>query len=216
MHCMRKNQNSRGQGKGQCPRIHLRGAFTLIEMLIVTVILSVVSLAIYSTFSSGIRIWKRVSASPAYEDQAIFFDRLGHDLRNAVALQAIPLMGSDEQLEFPVIADSPRMKVRTVARTSYVYEPGSGAIKRWQDDYSAIFTGRQDLTRTVLSGVADVKISYYFFNKDEKEFAWADRWTQADFPLAVRVELEFDAAHGGGSVIRTFAVPARRTRNYEN
>jgi len=208
MHCMKKYLNSRGLDRGPSRRtFRLRRGFTLIEMLIVTVILSVISLAIYSSFASGMRIWKRLSAPSESEDQVVFFDRLGHDLRNAVKISGTALSGSEDQVEFLLLADSKAMGIRTVSRAGYAYEADSGSIKRWLQDYSAMFTGLEPGKRIVLSGVSQAKFSYYFFKQDEKSYAWIDRWSNVNLPLAVRVELEFDRSHGGGNVSRTFSIP---------
>ena len=79
-----------------------------------------------------------------------------------------------------------------------------------------MFTGSKDVMRSVLAGISQARFSYYFYKTDEKVYAWADRWSQASFPLAVRLELEFDAAHGGGNVTRTFPVLVSRAKNNGN
>ena len=62
MHFMKKKHNN---------------AFTLVELLIVTAMLAVISLAIYSTFSSGLKIWQRVSKPIPEEDLGIFLINSG-------------------------------------------------------------------------------------------------------------------------------------------
>ena len=65
-----------------------RSGFTLIELLIVAAMLGVVSLAIYSTFNNGLKLWQKVNKPVAGEDADIFFEqRLS--LRWPEMLQAI-------------------------------------------------------------------------------------------------------------------------------
>ena len=59
-----------------------RTGFTLVELVLVTAMLSVVGLAAYSAFSNGIRLWKRVNEEVIQEDINMFFVKISRDLRN--------------------------------------------------------------------------------------------------------------------------------------
>ena len=96
---------------------------TLIELLITTIILSVISTAIYASLNSGLKIWKRINQPLAHEDLDIFFDRFGRDLRNCARFTGLTFTGTQERVEFPAILPSPRFGGDVIGRVSYAYDP---------------------------------------------------------------------------------------------
>jgi Tfp pilus assembly protein PilE len=67
--------------------------FTLVEMLIVAVTLSIVSLAMYAIFNNGLKIWQRVSSQIPESEVNIFFDKFSLDLKNTVRFSGIKFQG---------------------------------------------------------------------------------------------------------------------------
>jgi prepilin-type N-terminal cleavage/methylation domain-containing protein len=188
--------------------------FTLIELLIVCVILPVLSLAIYSSLSSGLRIWKRVNVPVSDEETALFFERLGVELRSAIVLKDAGFQGFDYKFEFPCVVPSARMRKRTVGRIAYVFDPSTASIGRSAVDYSGMFTGSTPVPVPVVGHVQQSKFSFYRYDPDEKRFVWVDNWVFPGLPLAVRVELQRESGGEPDTIVRTFSLPASR-KTYE-
>ena len=104
--------------------------FTLIEMLVVTVMLSVISLAIYATFNNGIKIWQKINKPIPQEDLYIFLDRFVSDVKNTFKFTGLNFLGKVDRLEFPALVDSPRLNKKTVGQVVYFYNSTSGALNR--------------------------------------------------------------------------------------
>ena len=63
--------------------------FTLIELCLVSLIASVIGLAVYFTFSNGMRIWQRANQKVVEEDLSIFFDRFALDVRSCLKFSGL-------------------------------------------------------------------------------------------------------------------------------
>jgi prepilin-type N-terminal cleavage/methylation domain-containing protein len=187
-------------------KINSQKGFTLVEILIVTMILAVISLAIFSTFSNGMKIYNRVNSEATSEDLVIFCDRFGHDLRNSFNFTVINFTGKPEELEFAGIINSPRMEKRSVSRIKYVFDPSAEKIRRFTADYSAIYFSEEDSFRQALDKVKSCVFSYYSFDNKTREFVWGERWDKAGLPSSVRMELEFKN-NPEEKFVRTFNIP---------
>jgi len=181
---------------------------TFIELLVVTVILSIVSLAIYASFNNGIRIWQRVNKNIPEEDLNIFFDRFALDLRNALQFSGINFSGGSERLEFATIINSQRLQKRTVGEVIYLYEPHKQILKREERDFSQIFSGEDGLIRQSLTKIGYLKFQYYSYDKNKKEYVWEEEWLAGGaLPLAVRIEIEFKDGVQTHKFTKTVSIP---------
>jgi prepilin-type N-terminal cleavage/methylation domain-containing protein len=186
--------------------------FTLVEVLIVTIILAIISLAIFSTFSNGIKIYNRINSEVTLGDTVIFCDRLGQDLRNSLNFTLIKFVGKPEELEFASILNSARMQKRSVSRVKYAWESSSEKIQRFTSDYSGVYSQEELFARQSLDKVKSLLFRYYYFDNLTKDFAWAEEWKREGFPVAVRMELEFKD-NPEVKFTRTFDIPIATLSN---
>lgn len=185
-----------------------RNGFTFIELLIVISILSVVSLAIYSTLNNGIKIWHRVNTVMPEEDLAVFLDKFGRDITNILRYNPIRFFGQADRMEFASRVEFNGNGGESVGKTVYEYSPAKETLYRWKLDFSDVYNGAAKAPEEALRRIASLKFRYYFYNEEKKEYLWADDWVKEALPLAVRIELELDA--GGNQAIktaRTFSIP---------
>jgi len=182
-------------------------AFTLIELLIVCGILGVITLAIYATFNSGIKIWQRINVQVPAEDLNIFFGKFSSDLRNSFEFTGITFFGTEDMFEFPTLAYSPSLDRRTVGQVRYSYDSGDEMLRREERGYSQIYN---DESGTVMISLKDIKeVSFQYFNYDEdiKKYYWQGEWFEEGLPVAVKMELEFDDGTQIRRVSKTVAIP---------
>lgn len=186
--------------------------FTLIEVLVVTVILAVISLAIFSTFSNGIKIYTRINSQDTLADAVIFCDRFGQDLRNSMNFTRINFIGNTEDLEFASLLNSPRMKVRSVGPVRYAWDSSAEKIRRFTGDYSGVYNQEELSSRQSLDKVKSCQFRYYYFDNQTDSFIWAGEWKKDGLPAAVRMELELEN-RPGSKLIRTFNIPVGMSQN---
>lgn len=164
--------------------------FTLIELLMVVSMLSVISLAIFSTFNNGIKIWQKVNKQSDREDINIFLDKFVSDLRNTLSFTGISFIGTENKISFPRIVNSKNLVVNTVGRIIYSYDDGARLIFRQQQDFSQVATDKESFNQRVLGNVTSFRFQYYHYDTDKKEYLWLKEWNSLQTPLAVRIEFE--------------------------
>ncbi len=85
-----------------------QGGFTLIELLVSLAIFSVVSLAIYSSFATGISAWRMgQDFSSVYQTGRLILDDMARELKNAVMISANEFIGESQRLSFLTVRQSP-------------------------------------------------------------------------------------------------------------
>lgn len=184
-----------------------KNGFTLIELLIVTALLAVISLSIYATFNSGIKIWQRVNKQLPEEDLDIFFEKFALDLRNSFKFNGLNFLGEEKRLEFATLVNNPRINKKTVGKAIYLYDSESKIIKRSLLDFSQIYNGKEGTTQELLKNVESLKFRYYLYDKEKKEYLWQDEWLKEDLPLAVRIELDVVDGSQINKFIKTVSIP---------
>jgi prepilin-type N-terminal cleavage/methylation domain-containing protein len=180
--------------------------FTLVELLIVCVLLSIISLAIYGTLSKGVDIWEKVNTQIYQEDFSIFLEKLTSDLRNSFEYADLAFAGSEDKLEFATFVDNPRLAARTVGKVIYFYSSSEKMINRRQLDYSQIYQNTLVPSQDALGEVGSLRFSYYFFDSEKKEYVWNDVWENEGVPEAVRIEIEIEESGITNKIVRTVNV----------
>jgi prepilin-type N-terminal cleavage/methylation domain-containing protein len=163
-----------------------RKGFTLIEVLVVTVIVAVISLAIFSTLNSGLKIWHRVHATSADEDLAIFFLRFGSDARSTFAYGNQTVTGTSESVEMPSL-DFPSGPQPGVV--VYSYNSVSRTLCRWRKTRSQVEEHSDGAKGSCLDDVERCAFSYYANDTQRGGRVWLEEWRTDEPPLAVRVEI---------------------------
>ncbi len=201
-------------------------AFTLIEMLVVMAMLSVVSLAVYVTFSNSLKIWQKANQEIPAQDIGIFFEKLTSDLRNTLRISGMVFAGTNEEVEFATLVnqrlqdpvmDSGRSDgqskgeakeaIVTVGRVRYRFDQSKAEMARQRMGYSDIHSSRQVAKDVMLQNVESLAFRYYTFDKEKQEYLWQDEWAGDGLPLAVRIELELKKDGQADKFVRTVSIP---------
>lgn len=188
-------------------RARAKSGLTLIEMLVVMVILSVISLALYATFNNGVKVWQRVSKQIPEADVSIAFEKFGIDIRNCLKFGSINFNGAEDGLRLAALVDSPGLNSRSVGEITYFYDKDKRTLNRELRDYSQIYTAEDGSTEKLLANVSALKFQYYLYIKERKEYIWENEWARPDLPLAVRLELDFDNGSQVNKFIKTVSIP---------
>lgn len=184
-----------------------KSAFTLIEMLIVTAIISIISLAIFSTFDNGIKIWQRVNNPLPGEDMAIFLNKFSRDLRKTFKFEGVEFIGEKDRIEFASLVTSRNLQITTVGKIVYSYNTLNETLDRIERDFSQIYGDEEGRVIQVLSKITDLNFQYYYYDTGKKEFNWEDSWHKERFPLAVRLELKINSDGDTETYVKTVNLP---------
>ena len=184
-----------------------RSALTLIELAVVTAMLSIISLAIYANFNSGIKLWQVVNKDLPEEEINILFDKFTFDIKNSIRFKNIRFIGQVDKVEFATILDSPELGNRSVGKVVYLYDDYSKVLSRIQKDYSQVYSDRKGLVRELVRGVDSLRFRYYLYDRDIKKYIWQDYWDTDRMPLAVRISIKLSEGSKVEGFVKTVSLP---------
>lgn len=174
-------------------------AFSLVELLIALSIFAVVSIAIYSTFNSGLKVLRKVKDVDLAQQSFIFkVERLSREIRETIPLRKLSLSGSKEKLAFGLaVGNRP-------CRLTYYFDNSNKNLMRGVDNLADIISNDTETKETkinpelkskgavFLKGIKEVRFGYLYLDLKTKAYAWAEEWEEDFLPLAIRFNLSTD------------------------
>jgi len=188
--------------------------------MLVTVILSVVGLAVYGTFANGIIIWKRITEQTQSEDINLFFEKISFDLRNSFKLTGIKFRGGKTKVIFPTrikYSDGKEIK-DSIGQVTYSFNRKKRTLNKSTADYSDVYQKRPGQERILAEDINLLRLEYYIYDPNSKEFSWVTNWQEKDttlglvveenLPLIVRIEVAVPGIKGEQKYVRTVSIPS--------
>jgi prepilin-type N-terminal cleavage/methylation domain-containing protein len=178
------------------PHLNRRSAFTFIEMSLVTALISILSLAVYTTFSSGARIWQKANTKTPETEIGIFSDKLSNDLRNWFVSSVIQPKGRRTELSFALFQEGGLVQEKDSAlvdfgQVSYWFDTSRFCVYRQYRNYlHAADDVKKTQPQVVLTDVDSVLFSYYYFDVATQKGVWLDELDKA-IPSAVKIQVSF-------------------------
>lgn len=164
--------------------------FTLLELIVSSVLIALILVATYSAFSSGLKIWTRANKTVLKNEQVfITLERLARELRSNITFSSYSSNWSTDSISFPILsqplsADGQPAGYYLPARVTYSFNDGAGVITRQLQIY-----GRDDKPsdRQLATGIKSLK--FYYRSYDETgQGKWEEKNPSVK-PTAVRVEI---------------------------
>ncbi len=162
--------------------------FTLVELLIAVSIFSVVSIAIYSTFSSGAAVSRRIKNTDLTQQIILLkTEKFSRELRQQPACRKQLFYGDKTKISFCANID------HFPYRLTYYFDPSSNALKRVADKLIEIIGEDGNLDPEFhsppvifLPKVKEARFSYLYLDLNKNEYLWKDKWEQDYLPFAVK------------------------------
>ncbi len=190
-----------------------RRAFTFIEILLVTSLIAILSLSIFTCFSNGLKLWDRSRREILTEDISIFFDRFSSDLRNTFIFSTLLLDGGENAFIFPTVvltkADEYGSRkneefIDQLGRVRYAFDFEKGAIIRQQANYSQGTRNDWGDVSIMAAGIKELKFKYYYSGMKEYQLH-ADK--SAVLPSGVEVDVRFMDGGEEKTISRFVSIP---------
>lgn len=185
-----------------------KGAFSLIEVLVVTGVLGAVGLVIGSALAAGIRVWERAKVVNGPREEAdLVVTRFARELMNACPFYALEFEGAPERVAFPAILarqDEEGAERETFGEVVYSYNRAKKALIRTVAAYPRE-PGAKQASETVLADVVALQLRYLKRARTAGEkWEWLDSWSeQSRFPHGVRLALTIADGTGTTRLLRT-------------
>lgn len=191
-----------------------RQGFTLLELLITSSIIAMIGLAVFATFSMGIKAYNRIQYSGLTQaDVLLSLEKMEKDLHNTLNFSGIAFGGENRKVSFAGLvgpqADSAlgRMsyyldiKNKSLVKDENIYPVSS------QETYGAYSQGSS--SSKALASIKDIAFTYYYFDTQVREYVWRDSVNET--PLAVKIKVIFMGENERNvEIIRTVLIPAQR------
>lgn len=171
-------------------------AFTLLELLISSVILAVVMVSVYAAFYSGTFGYKDIAENIDISQGARrVFNRINIDLQNSFSYSASQskFSGDDASISFLAIIDglSEGEMLTQYGSVSYKFEDNrlTRLVKKNKDALNpAVDIEPQEMA----DNIEDLSFAYGYRDAPEKPLEWKEAWdTATAMPSAVKVKIVF-------------------------
>ena len=191
-----------------------KNGMTLIEVLVVVSLISLISIAVYTSLSSALRVWKRSRQAIVEQEIVFFFEKITQDLRNSFLYSGISYEGGENELSFPTIIQtlpdsdsslSSGEDIDQIGQVSYEYDLNEKALLRRQANYSQAIREKKVPATVVLKNVERVRFRYIYFT-DDGEFT--NPSVMDTPPSAVEIEVAFGDKKGDRIMRKFIDVPA--------
>ncbi len=185
-----------------------RKGFSLLELLLVTALLPLISFAIFANFSSGVRLWKILNQESPQEDVRIFYQKASQDISNAIKYSGVSFAGDKERVSLATRIDAdPKLGgERGIGRVSFFYDQAQRAIFKEEENLSQIYKEAPARKVLLLRGVTSFEINYFSAHPPNKVFSWDNEWAPKKDILPVAVRFIFTREGAENSAL-TFFIP---------
>ncbi len=194
-----------------------RHGFTLVELLVVCALLTFVT-ATASGFGAGaLRVWERLER---YGDEAqrslVGLKRVRVDLERVRRFQMIPFEGQYDRVSFAGVAtDDSAAPIEELVRIGYYANERTQQLCRSIEPFRVVHRRRiTDSCDAVMDGVSRVRFSFLGQHPETGTFSWHTRWSAAEPPVAVRIDLASEDESAADDIRRSMMVviPIARLR----
>ena len=188
--------------------------FTLIEFLVVASILGMVAVAIFSTFATGLNVYKKAqSYAGTQTDVLLALEKMEKDLRNIFDSSGIDFLGDTKKIAFAGLVktfDTAGNQKVSLGKISYYLDDEKGTLVKEEQDYSHAVSGIEggENNFKVLAFIEDINFNYYYFNSEtEKQDRKSSRGADNGIPTKVKIEITFTHDNKTVKMDRTVFIP---------
>lgn len=175
-------------------RIGRAKGFTLVEMIVAIVIAASLSVAVYTAFAQGARLWTRTAKDRGEWKVDLWVDKMTGDLRNSFRDPQWPFKGTRTELFFATLfyGANPKGLEGAPAYFRYAFDAKAKAVIVQRHVFENVLTSRSDAETPVdvLEKVLAFELEYYGYDHKAKTFRWRSDWKKDCFPETVKITIE--------------------------
>ena len=191
-----------------------RKAFTLVELLVTTALVSLVGAAVVAAMSGCLRVWGKINShGDTTSWTEVAFEGIRRDLHNVKKFTPVAFDGEYDTMTFASLVSMPLSKgeeIPEIGRVGYYFDNQHKRLCRTQVPYRLLRRARlKDRCDAVMTDVKRVRFSYFTPKTETSEGGWGSSWEDPEPPIAVKVEVNYDERTLGktGSEVLLVHVP---------
>jgi len=175
-----------------------RRAFTLIELVIAILILAVIVVSVYGSFSAGMKAWRRGGEGREFQKIRIALLKIQKELRSSFFFSKAPFKGISSEITFPLVVageDKDEIYVIDYYITEDKHAGSKVLMKRKALFAENRFSEERPIEEFIFSANS-IDFEYAYELKDGfKGIEWKDVWagSQEKVPLAVKINFKLGA-----------------------
>lgn len=167
-----------------------QAGFSLVELLIAVSIFSVVIIAIYSTFSGGMSVFRKVINVDLSQQKVLLkIERFAREIRQEQPCRKPLFFGSKTRVSFAGFSDL------IPSRITYYYDSQTNTLLRVSETLPEITASGGSIELEVeagpgsifLKGVKEAKFTYLFLDLKMNDYVWLEEWPYDYLPVAVKL-----------------------------
>lgn len=171
-----------------------QAGFTLLEVIIAIVVLSMVMAGLAQGTRLGMRAWEMQTR---YTQEAAEMERLNRVLRQLVEQAAPPLAaddkpfaGAEHRVEFITrLPDQPQTGITRRARVALGVDAQNRLLLRWEPHPNAVPVGRPPLPQEIVLAEGIDHLDLRYRGSAEEGGKWQARWEDDMLPTAVQLQI---------------------------
>lgn len=175
-----------------------RSAFTLIELVVATVILTVMVVSISGAFNIGIKAWRRGSEGQDFQKVRIALLKLQKELKSSFFFSKAPFRGASSEIIFPLSVpegDTERIYIITYTMDENK-DTGLKTLVREKRPFTENPQDEKEPVKEPVFSVRSIEFKYAYELRDgSNRFEWQDSWlaeSQKNIPSAVKISFQLD------------------------
>jgi len=195
--------------------------FTIIELLLAASMMSMVALAVLSTFGTGLRAFERVQSFGGFQaDVLLFLEGFERDVRNTFVFSEVKFKGDSQSMSFASVGtklaeDGHAFTV--LEERSYGFDSSQKALVEKEEDFAPVVSSviEGSVRTQQVAPIKAVMFQYYSYRKEiedgkEKiESGWQGTWTDEErIPRGIKIQLTFEEGGKEVSLARTVFIPS--------
>jgi prepilin-type N-terminal cleavage/methylation domain-containing protein len=209
--------------------------FTLIEVMIASVLVALAGLVAYHSYNQGILVWKKGQENSNQDKAVMVMERISRDLKNTFSFAPVDFSGEDAKISFPALifkydwtqpdeSGEPELVSATaessvplplITKLTYEYDQNKGELARIEEAYAypnleelkvASDGTRKEFNRVIMDNIDVMKFSYAITKTPELSFS--ANAINSGLPYAVKIELKLKSMKA--PLTRTVFIPINK------
>jgi hypothetical protein len=162
-------------------------AFTLVELLVVVLLLTILTGSVVAAVGGGLRVWRRLQ-DERYQAQWVLlsFQQMRRDFKNMRRFEAIPFEGTHKSVAFAA-ARPAAGEVYTMVELTYYHDVRHKRLCRASIPYPELKRRRAvEVCESIIEDIDTLKFSYLKAPTETNTASWVSHWKGTELPRAIK------------------------------